>query len=219
MKLTLDQAWELCLEMWPDVVREWKNGEKSVKTIKDEWLDRHGWVGVDHNCFFCERCRDQTHNGKDCTRCPGKQIDKDFRCVFTDYDYDDHPDLFLAEIRRLNKIRRSTMKTEREILDQSIEDHQRAIDKATDRIKKLDKPEVTYSIADRFRKRFDNEKFIIIIQTEGGRRVAMASLSSGCLCYGSHEVDDSKRITQKEFEKIADTSFIRYWDSRKKENV
>ncbi len=94
---------------------------------------------------------------------------------------------------------------------QVVKVHQKFVDEAKRELAGL---EVTYSIGDRFKKQ--GRKYIIVIQTEGYRSVAMAGLACGCLIYGSKEVKDTDRITQIEFACVADSGYIRYWDARKK---
>lgn len=75
------------------------------------------------------------------------------------------------------------------------------------------KPEVTYSIGDRF-KGSSGEKDMIAITCKG---VGMVDLKSGCLISGSHQVNDSRRITQKELGWFQGGPKTRYWDAQKKE--
>ena len=102
------------------------------------------------------------------------------------------------------------MSETREILEQSIEDHQEAIDKAK---RKLEDLETTYSIGDRFK--IGSRKYILSLIDD---RVAMISLNTG-ETWSSYDcyVDNSYHISQKELDGISNSHFTRYWDSQRKE--
>jgi hypothetical protein len=109
--------------------------------------------------------------------------------------------------------------SERAIIEQQIEDHQKAIDKAKAELEKL---EVTYSIGDRFvmsqrGSSYEGQKFIIV-ESDDGKGVKLASLRDGERWAYKQDVKDTRRITSDEFNKIGDNKdFTRYWDARKKE--
>lgn len=110
------------------------------------------------------------------------------------------------------------MKNERKILEKTIKDSQKVIDKAK---KDLGALEVTYSIGDRFTTSLSGEK-IILVQLCGGL-IGAASLKDGS-SYGvaAEKFDNKKEITQRQLERIISNprgAFTRYWDSRKQVNV
>ena len=102
--------------------------------------------------------------------------------------------------------------SEREILDQSIKDHQRAIDKAKKELKGL---EVTYSIGDRFK--YNGRKFILA-DSESSYKVGMVGLKDGIFYNHPSQVENFQQITSEEMGRMlaCSGSFVRYWDSRKK---
>lgn len=98
---------------------------------------------------------------------------------------------------------------EREILEQSIDEHQEAINKAREKLTDL---EVTYSRGDRFT--HCEKKYILGLIN---RKVAMVSLEDGIEWQGySFAVFNIFKITQRELDNIADDTFTRYWDNCKK---
>ncbi len=100
----------------------------------------------------------------------------------------------------------------KEILEQSIEGHQAAIDKAQEQ---LDALEVTYSIADRFKNDRHGDK-AILIQCEG-HTVVIACLREGNRYSRPVQVKDPCKITQDEYKRITGTytTFTRYFDCRR----
>lgn len=97
----------------------------------------------------------------------------------------------------------------REILNKSIEDHQKALNEAERELKKL---EVTYSIGDRFRRDI-NEKWILAVGPDS--KVVFVGMRRGCWANGSHKVECNTRITKSEFEAMSFRGLARYWDNRK----
>ncbi len=91
------------------------------------------------------------------------------------------------------------------------------IDRLEKEIKDAKEPEPTYSIGDRFK--YDDEKYMIVIQMQGENQVALVGLNDGCLFCGSDEVQDTNRITKAELACFAPDVKTRYWDSQKKERV
>jgi len=109
MKYSLDKTWELCLEMWPDLVAEWKKTGKDIIVLKGNWMERKGFEDILNDCFFCHYAGQDEYGGADCTNCPAILVDPGFDCKNSNYYYRDKPDLFLAKIVELNK-RRLKMK-------------------------------------------------------------------------------------------------------------
>ena len=102
-KLTLDRAWELCLEQWAWITEQVEAGsEKDIFIFKREWCAEHGFKNVRGNCFFCEYDK---QNSDDCSSCPGRLIDPDFHCGSPKYDFHYKPLAFNKKIIKLNKIR------------------------------------------------------------------------------------------------------------------
>ncbi len=109
-KLTLDEAWAMCLEMWAWIAEQ-KKAHKyaNVENLKKKWMKKHGLIGkVRANCFFCQY--DVTHRLLDIYRdcnCPAQKIDRTFHCqeYLPDHHWRKHPITFYNKIVALNKIR------------------------------------------------------------------------------------------------------------------
>jgi hypothetical protein len=105
-ELSLNMIWELCIEMWEYVVEQMNHpgNTHSVDYWKAKWLENHGFEKADVRltCFFCHHDALQKD---DCGNCPGKLVEEIFDCCANDHRYDQHPTEFLAEVKRLNKIR------------------------------------------------------------------------------------------------------------------
>ncbi len=110
-KLTLNQTWTLCLRMWRWIAKEWKKTGKSVHLLKIEWLKQNGFnpKAISCECFFCERDNQQREEGENyCHHCPARQINPNFHCEqIKEYFYAEKPIAFLAELLRLNRIRKA----------------------------------------------------------------------------------------------------------------
>ena len=106
-KLTLDRAWELCLQHRAWITEQIEAGsEKCILTLKEEWCAEHGFKNVKAGCFFCEYAEQNRSDGEDdCVNCPGRLIDPSFHCGRPEYDYEDEPIKFNAKLIELNKIR------------------------------------------------------------------------------------------------------------------
>ena len=77
------------------------------------------------------------------------------------------------------------------------------------------KPEVTYSIGDRFLRNEDDKHVLIRLRSS---EVISVSITDGRAYRGAEAVKDCCRITEAELEKILNLHcFARYWDDRKKE--
>ena len=105
--LTLDMAWDLCLEQWDWIKAEKEAGSKlSASTLKMQWCKENGFGGVHGYCFFCEYAAQQfLVGGSFCYNCPGRLVDPEFHCNNKEYHYEYQPLEFHAELVELNKIR------------------------------------------------------------------------------------------------------------------
>ena len=106
-ELTLAQVWKLHLEQWKWIVEQIDAGsELRVTDLKDQWMKLHGLEDcVLHDCFFCHYTRHTDIDGSlwiDCSRCPGRQVNRKFRCENKTYHYFNHPHAFLRKSRELN---------------------------------------------------------------------------------------------------------------------
>ena len=106
-KLNLDETWSECLRMWRDIVPIWLNRMICIVDLKIQWLRENGYEHEElyDDCFFCEWAKQQRGGSLTCDACPAKKIDAEFGCRKEEYDYLLHPDLFLAKLEELNKIR------------------------------------------------------------------------------------------------------------------
>ncbi len=101
------------------------------------------------------------------------------------------------------------MSETREILEQSIEDHQAAIDKAK---RKLEGLETTYSRGDRFKN--EDGKYLLVYV----KGVTLVNLKTGHWEGNPIHVGNANSITQKKFDEICGSeTYTRYWDSQRKE--
>ena len=106
--LTLDMAWNLCLEQWDWVKAEIEAGSNlSIGELKIQWCKENGFNGVLGHCFFCEYAVQQPRINPFCfcVNCPGRLVDPEFDCCKGKYHYKYKPLEFHAELVRLNKIR------------------------------------------------------------------------------------------------------------------
>ena len=103
--LTLDMAFDLCLEQWDWVKAEIEAGSRPfVCKLKGQWRKENGFEDIYYNCFFCEYAVQQFRGGG-CENCPGYLVDPEFYCGENEYHYEYKPLAFHAELVRLNKIR------------------------------------------------------------------------------------------------------------------
>lgn len=101
---------------------------------------------------------------------------------------------------------------ERDILDKSIKDHEKAIAKAK---KELAKLEVTYSIGDRFKYIGRSGEKCILVATSG-TTATIVSLVDGRKIGKPYCVGSFKKITSSEYDEIRDCgAFTRYWNAQK----
>ena len=107
--LTLDMAWDLCLEQWDWIKAQIEAGSLlSVEGLKEQWCKENGYEDVRSVCFFCEYANQQPRIDFDsprCDKCPGCLVDPEFDCNKEKYYYCRKPLEFRAELVRLNKIR------------------------------------------------------------------------------------------------------------------
>ena len=105
--LTLDMAWDLCLEQWDWIKAEIEAGSKlSAITLKCQWCKENGYEAIWGYCFFCEYAKQQPRiDSPLCDNCPGRLVDPKFHCNKEKYYYCRKPLAFHAELVRLNKIR------------------------------------------------------------------------------------------------------------------
>lgn len=113
-RLTLEEAWEYCLEMWKwiaEVVAQRQEEDKgwSVEGLKVRWLENHPQFvsGVDEDCFFCEYAKQNEYCG---LSCPGKLVSKEFSCMELAYYYYSEPIKFYQELLELAEIRKKQKK-------------------------------------------------------------------------------------------------------------
>jgi len=104
-KLTLEQAWKYCLQMWKWIVEQVKKDKDAdVDDLKAKWLKNHPRFGnIMSDCFFCEY--DEQQEGF-CLSCPGRLVDGNFNCADSTYSFQDEPIRFYHELLGLNKKRK-----------------------------------------------------------------------------------------------------------------
>ena len=111
--LTLDMAWDLCLEQWDWIKAEIEAGSKlSAITLKRQWCEENGFEDIDYNCFFCEY--DNQFRPGGCVNCPGRLVDSKFFCGNEEYSYINRHFKFHAKLVELNKIRLGLKKNSEE---------------------------------------------------------------------------------------------------------
>lgn len=104
MKLTLDQAWKYCMEMWGWIDGQLERNPKlDIRDLKRQWINQHPEAG-NVSCHFCRYQNLNSLDSVGCPRCPGVLIDKEFSCCSDEYHYRFDPRLFYAELKRLYKI-------------------------------------------------------------------------------------------------------------------
>lgn len=104
-KYTLDETWELCLQLWEWIAERIKvNPDLDVIGLKSEWLVEHDFDGIQDNCFFCHYTVREGEGH--CFRCPGIFVDRDFYCNAYEYDYEDRPIKFYEKLLELDKKRK-----------------------------------------------------------------------------------------------------------------
>lgn len=105
-KLSLNETWKLCLQMWKWIAGQRKKGNKDcVGALKFQWLKEHDfdYWGINCRCFFCEYANQPGRRG--CKNCPAVLVSPRFGCENTTYDYWDNPIAFYNKLVSLNKKR------------------------------------------------------------------------------------------------------------------
>ena len=106
-RLTLDETWKQCLEMWKWIAKQVRGGDKDeVWHLKVRWLEAHG-IGeedINSDCFFCEYTGRWGNRFGNCGICPAVKVDPDFRCQDTWYDFEEEPIKFYNKISRIYRI-------------------------------------------------------------------------------------------------------------------
>ena len=113
-KLTLNQAWRLCLKQWKWMIPN-LNDDNDIEDLKDEYFDviMAGDNDIpDNNCYFCEYNEQQGgHSGLgesgDCSHCPGVLVNKRFSCGNDTYHFATYPLKFHAKLLELDKKRKA----------------------------------------------------------------------------------------------------------------
>lgn len=109
-KLTLNQTWILCLQMWQWIAKVWQTPRYrryKIYQLKRIWCKKNGFNFLQHDCFFCDYTMKSMQNHEDCNMCPGKLIDFSFDCTDDNYYYSIYPVEFYKELLRLNRIRKA----------------------------------------------------------------------------------------------------------------
>lgn len=107
-RLTLNETWKLCLQMWKWIAGQARAGRTDVWPMKEQWLEEHGFdfddESINNACFFCEYHRQHPIKAEDCN-CPAIKIDKAFSCMGGAYDFKRHPIAFYNKLVSLNRKR------------------------------------------------------------------------------------------------------------------
>lgn len=118
MKRDLNETWELCMKMWKWIVKVY-DSSVSVNTLKARWMQKHGFEGIECNCFFCdwrEEIVEEFEELQDILNpckilCPAKIASNEFTgCCSKKYHYEINPKAFYQEIKRIYEIRESMKK-------------------------------------------------------------------------------------------------------------
>ena len=105
-QLTLDEAWDLCLEQWDWIKAQIEAGSNiPIEELKGQWCKGNGYEDVRSVCFFCEYDKQCRGERPCCDFCPGVLVDSKFFCGKGKYHYEYQPLEFHAELVRLNNIR------------------------------------------------------------------------------------------------------------------
>lgn len=108
-KYTLDETWELCLQMWKWIAGQIKaNPALDVADLKGEWTKEHNFVDIDCNCFFCQydTGKNEEWEEDECLQCPGRLVDPEFNCTNSEYHYFRLPIEFSEQLLELDKKRK-----------------------------------------------------------------------------------------------------------------
>jgi len=126
-RLSLEQAWSVSLRMWKWIAEQRKKERMdSVTALKDEWFEtqQKKYEADDFlaSCPFCEYsahpfCEYSAQTNVDanmddddfCGGCPGKLVDKRFKCRNRTYNYYREPVKFYKKLLQLDAKRRLKM--------------------------------------------------------------------------------------------------------------
>ncbi len=105
MKLTLNEAWEKCPEMYKWIADIYVIGD-DVDEYKYDWLrENDSDADLLCNCYFCEYAGEDDFGDTVCDNCPGVLVDPTFDCKNSEYHYAINPVAFYHKIVALNKVR------------------------------------------------------------------------------------------------------------------
>lgn len=114
---TLDELWSEQIRMFEDIAKRF-GLDDNIDYLKEMWLIENDYGYIYMKCFFCEWTERQGQRKEEedtadllwCLAggkvCPGAEVDPEFRCDNSSYYYRTKPKEFLAELKRLNKIRK-----------------------------------------------------------------------------------------------------------------
>lgn len=130
-EMTLDQIWEHCIEMWEWIATQISDDFSDrprcsavgvhplgrlnfVSGLKYQWLNEHNIKGLynHQDCFFCYRSfvdagLTDPAESYECECCPGAKVDEGWNCL-ENVTFYDNPAVFVAELKRLDKIRKDS---------------------------------------------------------------------------------------------------------------
>ncbi len=105
--MTLNETWTNCLAMWKWIAEQIKGGSiESVESLKNKWLEEHGFKNIEAGCFFCHYAS-AVDPQSNCENCPGVLAAKKFDCESPKYRFRSNPIKFYEKIVALNKERLS----------------------------------------------------------------------------------------------------------------
>jgi len=131
-KLTLSKTWKECLRMWKwidkEVQKEFQGtgvGIPTVDDLKEKWIRCYApnyREKLKHDCFFCEFAvqndglmdkKTPLRKIRTCSQCPGRLINRQFRCEFVSYSWYQNPRKFYKKLVQLNAKRKAMRKAKR----------------------------------------------------------------------------------------------------------
>lgn len=83
-RMTLDETWDRCLEMWKWVSKRAGHNSEPYTTavLKEQWFEKSRFKKHrTEDCFFCDYAS-EARNGpyQGCQECPGKKVISGFHC-------------------------------------------------------------------------------------------------------------------------------------------
>jgi len=110
-ELSLEEAWEKCLEMWKWISEVIAKSPIRLVVIemKHIWLLEHDpeMDNMASGCYFCEFRLQNSTNGYSCDGCPAKLIDPEFHCMAVlEYNHEHEPVKFYQKLVELNELRK-----------------------------------------------------------------------------------------------------------------